>query len=146
MFVKSYTALLVEFEELREVLLDCARGWLGAVAQEAERYGERLLADVGLEAPGGVWLPARLELGQAVSTGRTTSLALRLLVQDAGRLLPSLEGSLDAAWLGSGRSQLALSVRYEPPADRLGHSVDRLLLHRVVEAMALRFLELTAER
>jgi hypothetical protein len=145
MFVKSYTALLIEFEALREILLGCARSWLGAVAQEAERHGERLLEEVGLQPRGAGRQPARLELGEAVSTERTTSLSLRILVEETG-LLPSLEGSLDAAWLGDGRSHLALSVRYEPAAGGLGPVVVRALLHRVVEAVALRFVELAAER
>jgi len=146
MFVKSYTALLVEFEALRETLLGYARGWLGTIAQDAERHGEQLLVDVGLQARSGLRRPARLELGEAVSTERTTSLALRLLVEEHGRLLPSLEGSLDAAWLGAGRTHLALSVRYEPAIDEPGDRVDRALLHRVVEAVALRFVETAAER
>jgi len=146
MFVKSYTALLVEFEALREVLLGCARTWLGAVAHEAERHGEQLLVEVGLQPRTTLLMPARLELGEVASTERTTSLAVRLVVDGAGRLLPSLDGSLDAAWLGAGRSHLALSVRYEPAGGELDQVVDRALLHRVVEAVALRFVEGAAAR
>ncbi len=144
MFVKSYTSLPVDYDELREALIRCALSWLSPIAQEAERYGEQLLVDVGLQARGALPRPAGLEVGEAMSTERTTSLALRLQVQGAMRLLPSLEGSLDAAWLGAGRTHLALTVRYEA-VDRLGHTIDRVLLHRVVEAMALRLLELIAE-
>jgi hypothetical protein len=146
MFVKSYTAIPVGYEQLRSGLLSCPRGCLEAVAEDAERYGEGLLTDVCLQGQSRLSHPARLEVGEAVSTERTTSLPFRLQVEGAGRLLPSMEGNLDVAWLGAGRTYLALSVQYEPAPAVLGQPIDRVLLHRVVEAVALHFVETAAER
>ena len=147
MFVKSYTSLPIEFEVVRSALLSCARDWLEPVAADTERHGERLLSEVGLQGSSRLQRSARLELGEAVlSTERTTSLALGIHVEDSARMLPSLEGTLDAAWLGSGLSYLALSVGYESGSGPLGHIVDRVLLHRVMEATALYFVEAAARR
>jgi len=75
---------------------------------------------------------------------RVVLLPLDLRVEKHEQLFPSLEGSLDAAWLGAGRTHLALTVRYEPPFGVVGKAVDRALLHRVAEAVAQRFLEAVA--
>ena len=77
-------------------------------------------------------------------TDRVVLLPLRLGVEVGARLFPSLEGTLEAAWLGSGRTHLALTATYEPPFGVLGRTVDRALLHRVAEAVAQRFLEAVA--
>src|SRR5258708_5978504 len=79
-----------------------------------------------------------------MTTDRVVLLPLRLRVIDRERLFPSLEGSLDAAWLGPGRTHLALTANYEPPLGVVGRAVDRALLHRVAEAVAQRFLEAAA--
>ncbi len=101
--------------------------------------------DVGLEVGGQeVSRRARLELGEPMTTDRVVLLPLRLRVIDRERLFPSLEGSLDAAWLGPGRTHLALTANYEPPLGVVGRAVDRALLHRVAEAVAQRFLEAAA--
>src|SRR5258708_37996458 len=75
-----------------------------------------------------------------MTTDRVVLLPLRLRVIDRERLFPSLEGSLDAAWLGPGRTHLALTANYEPPLGVVGRAVDRALLHRVAEAVAQRVL------
>jgi hypothetical protein len=67
-------------------------------------------------------------------------LPMRLRARDHRRLFPTLECSLDAAWLGPGRTYLALSAIYEPPLGLVGRAVDRTLLHRVAETAVQRFL------
>lgn len=146
MFVKSYTTMPVDFERIRRRLEGCPRVWIEAAADEAEGHGERLLTDVGLQGRSRRSRPAGLEVGEPVYTERTISLPVRMQVQDAARLLPSLEGNVEAAWLGAGHTYLALSVQYEPAPEALGQPVDRVLLHRVIEAVALRFVASAAER
>lgn len=145
MFLKSVTELAVDFEDVRVAMLREPRRWLIGLAAEAGDRGDRLLVDVGLEVGGHeVSRRARLEVGDPMSTDRVASLPLRLRVEDHERLFPSLEGTLDAAWLGPGRTHLALSASYDPPFGMLGQAVDRTLLHRVAEAVAQRFLEAVA--
>jgi len=146
MFVKSYTAIPADFEQVSSRLRTCPHGWVDAVAAEVERYGERLLTEVGLQGRSRRRRPARLEVGEAVATERTILLPLRVHVRDATRLMPSLEGNLDAAWLGPGHTYLSLSVQYELAPAVMGEPIDRVLLHRVVEAVALRFVEAAAKR
>jgi hypothetical protein len=71
-------------------------------------------------------------------------LPLHIRVVHDTRLFPSLRGSLDAAWLGNGRTHLAMNAMYEPLFGLADKPVDRTLLHRVTEAVAQRFLEAVA--
>lgn len=145
MFLKSVTELAVDFEDVRAAMLSDARGWLVGLAPDAGDQGDRLLVDVGLEVRGhDVTRRARLEVGEPMTADRVAFLPLHLRVEGHNRLFPSLEGSLDAAWLGPGRTHLALTASYEPPLGVVGRAVDRTLLHRVAEAVAQRFLEAVA--
>jgi hypothetical protein len=144
-FLKSVTELAVDFDDVRAAMLRRPRGWLAGPAAAAEDDGDRLLVEVGLQVGGREIGPyATLEVGEPMLTDRVVLLPLRLRVEDHQRLFPSLEGSLDAAWLGPGRTHLALTATYEPPFGVVGQAVDRTLLHRVAEAVAQRFLEAVA--
>jgi hypothetical protein len=141
MFLKTYTELPVEFEVVRAALLRHPRTWLEGTAAEAERHAGALLVDVGLELHGQeLTRRARLELGSPIATDRVVSLPLRLRAERHAGLFPALEGTLDAAWLGPGRTHLALAAQYEPPFGAAGRVADRALLHRVAEAVARRLL------
>ena len=145
MFLKSITELTVDFAYVRAAMLSGPRAWLDGLAAAAGAEGDRLLVDVGLEVRGhDIRRRAGLEVGEAMTTDRVALLPLRLRVEDHQRLFPSLEGNLDAAWLGPGRTHLALTLTYDPPLGVLGRAVDRALLHRVAEAVAQRFLEAIA--
>lgn len=142
MLLKSVTELDVDFEDVHTAMLGRPDGWLGRLAAAAGDEGDRLLVDVGLQVGGREQRRrARLELGAPVATGRIASLPLTLSVEDDRRLPPTLEATLEAAWLGPGRTYLALMARYEPPFGLVGRTVDRALLHRVAEAVAQRLLE-----
>ena len=145
MFLKSVTELTVDFADVRAAMLSEPRAWLDGLAGAAGAEGDRLLVDVGLAVRGhDISRRAMLEVGEPMTTDRVALLPLRLRVEDHQRLFPSLEGSLDAAWLGPGRTHLALTATYDPPLGVVGRAVDRALLHRVAEAVAQRFLEAIA--
>ena len=147
MFLKSVTELPRDFDEVRAAMLHRPNEWLDDLASAAGVAGDHLMVEVGLDVRGHQFRRrARIDVGEAVSTDRVTSLPLRLQVEDYERLFPALDGSLDAAWLGPGRTHLALTAQYEPPFGAVGRAVDRALLHRVAEAVAQRFLEAIAER
>lgn len=147
MFLKSVTELPVDFGEVRAVMLRRSHQWLDGLADAAGAEGDRLLVDVGLEVRGHELIRhARMDVGEAISTDRIASLPLRLQIEDHERMFPTWEGSLDAAWLGAGRTHLALTAQYEPPFGVVGRAVDRALLHRIAEAVAQRFLEAVAQR
>jgi hypothetical protein len=147
MFLKSVTELTRDFDEVRAAMLHRPDGWLDDLASAAGVASGHLMVKVGLDV-GGHQLSrrARLDVGEAVSTDRVVSLPLRLQVEEHERLFPTLDGCLDAAWLGPGLTHLALTAQYEPPFGAVGRAVDRALLHRVAEAVAQRFLEAIARR
>ena len=142
MFLKNVTELAVDFDDVRAVMLHAPREWLARLAAEAGEQGDRLTVHVGLEVAGQhVGGPVGLEIGEPLDSDRVVMLPLRIQSVDHRRLFPRLEGSLDAAWLGPGRTYLALSLTYDPPLGLAGRVVDRALLHRVAETVAQRFLE-----
>jgi hypothetical protein len=145
MFLKSVTELAVDYQDVRAAMLLDPRDWLTGLAAEASDEGDRLVVNVGLEVAGQqVGHRAHLEVGEPLISDRVLMLPLRLRATDHRRLFPTLEGSLDAAWLGPGRTYLAFSVQYEPPLGLVGRAVDRALLHRVAETVAQRFLQSVA--
>jgi hypothetical protein len=142
MFLKSVTELAVDLDDVRAVMLRTPREWLDWLAAEAAEHGDRLTLHVGLDVAGRhVGGPVGLEVGEPVDTHHLVMLPLRLRSRDHRRLFPTLEGSLDAAWMGRGRTYLALSFTYDPPLGLVGQAVDRALLHRVAEIVTERLLE-----
>ncbi|MBO0683297.1 MAG: hypothetical protein J2P45_09095 [Candidatus Dormibacteraeota bacterium] len=142
MFVKAYTEVVADYERITAVMQEQPGSWLGHAAADASSQGERMLVDVGLQVgPPPLERPSRVEVGELVATNRVASLPLRIVPQDPSSLIPLFVGSLDAAWLGAGRTHLALSLQYDPPFGFVGRVADRALLHRVAEATAHRFLQ-----
>jgi hypothetical protein len=142
MFLKSYIEVDLDFAVVRAAMQLRPPRWLDGVTEAAEEDGARLLVEVGLEFGGHEFARrAVLEVGDTVVGERLASLQLRIRVEDQTWLFPTLDGTLDAAWLGPGRTHLALDALYDPPLGVVGNVVDRALLHRVAEVVAHRFLE-----
>jgi hypothetical protein len=147
MFLKAYTELPVDFERVEAAMRQAPHEWLRGMAAEAGLHGERMLVEVGLQVGGHpLTRPVGLEVGDLVATKRVASLPVWLQADEPAGLVPSFAGSLDAAWLGQGRTHLALALQYEPPLGAVGRVADRALLHRVAETMAQRLLHSVAER
>jgi len=146
MFLKTVTELAVDFHDVRPALLSDPREWLDGLVAEAGEDGDRLVVQVGLEVAGRqVGGDAELEVGEPMTTGRVVMLPVRLRARDHRRLFPTMEGSLDIAWLGRDRTYLSLGLTYEPPLGVVGRTADRALLHRVAETVAQRFLQAVAD-
>jgi hypothetical protein len=142
MFIRYYLELPLPAERVEAALLGPAARWLEALASDADRRGEGLLADVGV-GPLGPRLarPVRVRLGDPVRLASTTSVPLTWEPVGAGALLPRLDADLEVGGLGPTRTQLAISARYRPPLGLVGRAVDRVLLHRVAEATVKDFLD-----
>lgn len=141
MFLKSYVELAVDFERVRASLQLQPERWLHGLPVEMEREGARLLSAAGVEVGGRrVHGPFWMEVGDPLATARVLSIPFRLPGHEG--LFEAMEGSLDAAWLGAGRTHLALAAQYQAPST----ATDANLHHRVAEAAAKRFLEGLAGR
>lgn len=146
MFLKAVTELAIDFEAVRAAMLTRPERWLGGLAEAAGEDHERLLVQVGLGG-GLLTRPATLTVGEPASLGdRVVSLPLRLRMADHAQLFPVLDGNLDAAWMGAGRTHLALAAQYDPPFGLLGRAADGTLLHRIAELVLQRLLEAAAAR
>lgn len=147
MFLKSHTEVPVQFVVVRDALVECPNSWLAEVALATKQHAEQLLVDVGLAfMMGGKGQLVHVQVGDAIATDRLASLPLGLRVEEDGRVVRSLDGSLDAAWLGAGRTHLALSAQYELPVAMFEGYLDRALLHRVAESVSQRFVETAGRR
>lgn len=149
MFLKSYLELLADFTDVREAMLSSSQSWLQGLAVDAQHERDELLTQVGLVTPGpvreGVATAPRLTLGEPLVSERVVSIPIRIEIDPEG-LWPSFDGSLDAAWLGERRTQLAFSAQYDWPPRAPGQMVDRALVHRVAETVAHDFLQKAAVR
>ncbi|HXM54218.1 MAG TPA: hypothetical protein VOB72_02425 [Candidatus Dormibacteraeota bacterium] len=145
MYLRTYVDLALDFEEVRAALL---RGrppaCLEEAALDAERECDALLAAAGLTSAGqfASW-PTAVEADAPITTDRLASVPLCLY---SGRTLLTRLATLDAGWLGAGRTHLSLSMSYDAHLDEPNGIRDRALLHRVHEAVALRFLDAIANR
>lgn len=147
MFLKSYVEVPLAFADVAAVMLHNPSGWLDGLAAPAQQAGARLLVEVGLGVGGRpLRRTAALEVGRATIDTRTSSLPVRLHGADGGHLFPDFHGTLDAAWLGPARTQLALALDYTPPLGLAGRVADRALLHRVAETVIRDLLERAAAR
>jgi hypothetical protein len=148
MFLKSYLELLADFTDVREAMLSSSQSWLQGLAVDAQHQRDQLLAQVGLLEPRPArdrLATARLALGDPLVSERVVSIPIRIEIDPLG-LWPSFDGSLDAAWLGERRTQLAFSAQYDWPPSGSGPITDRALVHRVAETVAHDFLQKAALR
>jgi hypothetical protein len=155
MFLKTYLDVPVSLASFKMTLSWEPERCFGGLGETACDEAERLLVETGLEQirsagrgsePDGDAgrRPARLHLGDVLAEEHLVSVPMELEV-DGSRDLPSLHGTIDAAWLGPERSYLSLSAQYEMAPDLLESASQRAVFHRVVEVVAQRLLVKFAE-
>jgi hypothetical protein len=133
MFLKPLSESLHDFGDVCAMMQERPEEWLRDPAEAAARHRTSMLREVGLgvrgdSAPGLVWL----EVGTFTAADKVAWLPVRLEFADKTSFLQSLYGTLDAAWLGGGRTYVAVSAQYELPL-HLSQPSDRVLLHLVAE-------------
>lgn len=147
MFVRYYLELPLPFEDVERALLAEPDAWVPGLARDAERRGERLLAEVGFTVAEARRIDKRVEIELGTPHRMPTKTILPMSWRAAGAegLFPALEADLEVAGLGPSRTQLSISARYRPPMGALGRVLDRALLHRVAEATIKDFLDRVGE-
>ncbi len=147
MFVRYYVELPLPLDRVAQALVGPSRGWVSALAVDADARGDQLLAEVGVRVDGRRLLGAtvRIELGEPAQLGDKTVLPMSWRATAGTGLFPAMDGDLEVAPLGPARTQLAMSARYQPPLGRLGSALDRAVLHRVAEATVKDFVDRVAE-
>jgi hypothetical protein len=147
MFARYFVELARPFEVVKARLLDDPDGWIPGLLEDAEDRGHHLLAEVGLGSEGRrIDKKVEIEIGAPQGTDSVSALPLSWRATGAQWLFPQLDGDIEVAALGSARTQLSISARYQPPLGVVGRMLDRALLHRVAEATLKDFLDRIAER
>lgn len=148
MFIRYYLDLTVAFEEVEQALLDEPAMWVPGIALDAQRDGQRLLAEVGfdVDATRRVDKEVEIEIGDPYVIPSKTMLPITWRATAAERVFPQLDADIEIAALGSERTQLSISARYRPPLGAVGRALDKALLHRVAEATVKDFLDRVGER
>jgi hypothetical protein len=147
MFLRYYCELAQGFEATADRLLEAPESWLPVLASSASARGELLMAEVGFGLAGRrVGKQVRIRLGVAMRSPGRLVLPLTWLATGPSSLFPAFEGELEVGALGSGWSQLVISVNYLPPLGAVGKTFDRLALHRVAEATIKDFLDRAGAR
>ena len=115
--------------------------WLPGLANDANRRGDRLLAEVGFGETIRIEREVRVEIGPPHRSPSTTVFRLSWEAADRPGLFPSLDAELEVAPLGASVTQLAINARYVPPFRAIGRALDRAILSRVAEATLKDFLD-----
>ncbi len=147
MFLRYYCELAQGFDATADRLLEAPESWLPVLASSASARAELLLAEVGFGLAGRrVGKQVRVRLGEAMRSPGRLVVPLTWLATGPSSLFPAFEGELEVGAMGSGWSQLVISVNYRPPLGAVGKTFDRLALHRVAEATIKDFLDRAAAR
>jgi hypothetical protein len=141
MFARYFVELPIEPLEVERLLTDDSMRWLTRLAGEAHHRGDELLAEVGFGERIRVARQVNLTLGDPIRAAEKTVIPLRWRPTNAPGLFPPLDADLEVAELAPGRTQLAMSARYDPPLGVVGKMIDRSILYRVAEATLKDFLD-----
>jgi hypothetical protein len=141
-FVKPYTVIPADFNDVCGVLLRRQTDWLTGPALAAAERQHRLLVDAGFAAEDHFGF-ASMTAGPSQQANQIISVPLLVGGSGSTVLNGSPDCTLDAAWLAPSLTHLAAMASY-PVA--FSSSADGRLLHRVLEAAALHFIEQVAGR
>ena len=141
MLIQDFVQVPLPYLQVAGQLTANPRAFLQQSAIDAYREGEDLSMRVGVSAH-------HRRLGKKVSLDvgtpfpRHDGLVIPICwwATGAAWLFPCLDGDLSIVPLGRDSTQLTLMGRYEPPLAKIGHGIDRLVLHRVAEASVRAFL------
>jgi|HubBroStandDraft_6_1064221.scaffolds.fasta_scaffold331839_2 hypothetical protein len=143
MLIHDFTYVEAPYEAVRHRLASGAEAWLTPLAVRAADAGEALGIRIG---PAGdmplLSLTTGVSVGEAIACG--DAVLVPITWQATGRIgaaLPVLSADLEVVPLGEQATQLTLMGHYEPPFGALGRGLDRLLLHRMVQASVRSFLD-----
>jgi len=141
MLVHGREVIDAPFDKVVACLGSETKELLGEVFERARAESHRLLARVG---PAGSLrtfsktvdvrsTPLRRHEGSVL-------LSFCWTAWDAGELFPALQADLELAPIGDAKTELLLRGSYDPPAGRLGHNLDRLFLHHLVDPTISAFM------
>jgi hypothetical protein len=141
MFARYFVELPGDRDRIERIVLDAPETWLPTLATSANHRGDRLLADVGFGDEVRIARTVALTVGAPIRMADRTTIPVGWAASGPAGLFPALDADLEVAPLEDGRSQLAISARYEPPLGVVGRAIDRALLARVAEATLKDFLD-----
>jgi hypothetical protein len=139
MFVNEAAALGLPYDKARSRLLAYVRDdGLQSSSADAYETGRELLVRAGI---GALSKEVLVQLLQPYEHEHVTVVPLRWVATGStGTMFPQLDGNLELAPNGDD-SILTLAGAYRAPLAAVGASLDRVLLHRVADASARRFLQ-----
>jgi hypothetical protein len=142
MLVRHHTDLPWSAERTEAALLRSPADWLPCLARRMDDQGRRLLAEVGVGRGGRrLTREVRVEIGTPLRLPSKLVLPIRWAAASAPGLFPTLDADIEVAPLGADCTRLSISASYRPPLGLPGRALDRVLLHRVGEAVVADFLD-----
>ena len=145
--MRYYLEIAAPYEDVEAALLDDPGEWVPGLLRAAEERGQHLLAEVGFAVDARrIEKEIEIRLGAPYRLPSKTVLPMTWRATGPQWLFPQLEGDIEVASLGAGRTQLSISARYRAPMGTVGRVLDRTLLHRVAEATVKDFLDRIGEQ
>ena len=142
MLIQDFVYIDAPVDTVRRRLASGAEGWLTPLA--ARVASQRETPRIRIGPAGDVPLLSRMTrvtVGTAVQSGDTVVIPITWQADGLSAVVPALRADLEVARVGECESQLTLMGRYDPPLGALGRHLDRLVLHRFVQASVRSFLE-----
>ncbi len=140
MFVRYYVELSFPYPGVARAMAALPEAWLAEMAREANVRGETLLLEHSVLLDGDL-AGNRMQVAIGPAGREPERTIIPMSWWAAERYMPLLEGQLEAAPLGRRRTQLAVSAYYRVASNSRLHLLDRMLLHRVVEAVVKCFVD-----
>ncbi|HXB03449.1 MAG TPA: hypothetical protein VNY77_01125, partial [Candidatus Angelobacter sp.] len=104
-------------------------------------------AEVGPQVAGlGLRKRVAIEVGEPVTVGDVTEVAVAWQATSIQRLFPVMTGKLELAPVDLRNTRLTVCGMYEPPLGRLGKQIDDALMHRTAQATVRDLAESIASR
>jgi len=145
MFIRYFVEIDHPYEVVEATLLDDPQRWIPGLASKAGALSDALLAEVGFGSEKTrVEKKVFLEVHEPIAFPSRMLLPIEWRPSSAHGLFPELLADLEIAPMGSKRTHLSISARYDPPLGMVGRTLDRAMLHRVAELTVKDFLDRTA--
>lgn len=142
MFIQDFIIVGANYEDVEAQLGSRCESLFGEALGSLRSAGERITARVGPKNwPAALGKSVVIRAGTLRRHGDGMLIAFSWEAQGGASLFPQFDADLEAAPLGSDQTVLTIRGTYDPPAGRLGRTVDDLLLHRIAQSTIRAFLD-----
>jgi len=141
MFLYDFIQVDVPFEDVRARVLEGGASWLTAIATATYTNGQTAIVEVGPESHPRIRKEVVIVLEGVYENDGFIRVPFHWRATGIPGLFPTLDGDIEVARLGDGRTHICLMGRYSPPLSAIGRVLDRMVFHHLAEGTVRSFLQ-----